>query len=109
VGSAEAVYRFGATLHCAPLPWWLPDYALLALAGQTGLRVSELTGAKIGDIHRGHGPHICCHGKGRKDRVTPLTSHTVTALRAWLAEHRGAPDDPLVTELDQALRIHLSL
>ena len=71
------------------------DYALLALAGQTGLRVSELTGAKIRDIHLGRGPHICCHGKGRKDRITPLTSHTVTALRAWLAERRGAPDDPL--------------
>jgi len=71
------------------------DYALLALAGQTGLRVSELTGTKIRDIHLGRGPHVCCHGKGRKDRITPLTSHTVTALRAWLTERRGAPDDPL--------------
>jgi integrase/recombinase XerD len=71
------------------------DYALLALAAQTGLRVSELTGAKIRDIHLGRGPHVCCHGKGRKDRITPLTSHTVTALRAWLTERRGAPDDPL--------------
>ena len=71
------------------------DYALLALAGQTGLRVSELTGVKIRDIHLGRGPHVCCHGKGRKDRITPLTSHTVTALRAWLTERRGAPDDPL--------------
>ena len=71
------------------------DYALLTLAGQTGLRVSELTGARTGDIHLGHGPHICCHGKGRKDRITPLTSHTVTALRAWLTERRSAPNDPL--------------
>jgi integrase/recombinase XerD len=66
------------------------DYALLVLAGQTGLRVSELTGAKIRDVHLGRGPHVCCHGKGRKDRITPLTSHTVTALRAWLTERRGA-------------------
>ena len=71
------------------------DYALLALAAQTGLRVSELTGTKIRDIHLGRGPHACCHGKGRKDRITPLTSHTVTAIRAWLTERRGAPDDPL--------------
>jgi site-specific recombinase XerD len=71
------------------------DYALLALAGQTGLRVSELTGVKIRDIHLGRGPHVCCHGKGRKDRITPLTSHTVTTLRAWLTERRGAQDDPL--------------
>ena len=71
------------------------DYALLTLAGQTGLRVSELTGIKIRDIHLGRGPHVRCHCKGRKDRITPLTSHTVTALRAWLTERRGAPDDPL--------------
>jgi site-specific recombinase XerD len=71
------------------------DYALLTLAGQTGLRVSELTGTKIRDIHLGRGPHVRCHGKGRKDRITPLTSHTVTALRAWLTERRGTPDDPL--------------
>lgn len=71
------------------------DHALLALAGQTGLRVSELTGAKIRDIHLGRRPHACCHGKGRKDRITPLTRHTVTALRAWLTERGGAPDDPL--------------
>jgi len=71
------------------------DHTLLALAGQTGLRVSELTGTKIRDIHLGRGPHVRCHGKGRKDRITPLTSHTVTTLRAWLTERRGAPDDPL--------------
>jgi integrase/recombinase XerD len=71
------------------------DHALLTLAGQTGLRVSELTGTKIRDIHLGRGPHVRCHGKGRKDRITPLTSHTVTALRAWLTERRGTADDPL--------------
>ena len=71
------------------------DYALLALAAQTGLRVSELTATKIRDIHLGRGPHVCCHGKGRKDRITPLTSHTVTAIRTWLTERRGTPDDPL--------------
>lgn len=32
------------------------DHALLALAAQTGLRVSELTGLRIGDIHLGSGP-----------------------------------------------------
>src|SRR5262249_37502436 len=71
------------------------DYALLALAGRTGLRVSERTGRKTRHLHRGAGPHACSHGKGRKDRIPPLTSHTVTALRAWLTERRGAPNDPL--------------
>ena len=49
------------------------DHALLAFAAQTGLRVSELTGLTIGDVHLGTGPHAYCHGKGRKDRATPLT------------------------------------
>jgi site-specific recombinase XerD len=71
------------------------DHALLHLATQTGLRVSELTTAKIRDVHLGRGPHVYCHGKGRKDRVTPLTRHTVNALRNWLTERDGHPDEPL--------------
>jgi integrase/recombinase XerD len=71
------------------------DYALLHLAIQTGLRVSELTGIKISDLGLGHGSHIHCHGKGRKDRVTPLTSHTTKVLRTWIAERGDDPGDPL--------------
>lgn len=67
------------------------DYTLLLLAVQTGLRVSELTGLTPADIHLGTGAHVVCHGKGRKDRITPLTSGTVTALREWL---RASPDQP---------------
>src|SRR5207248_8388291 len=48
------------------------DHALLLLAIQTGLRASELTRLTCGDIHLGSGPHVSCHGKGRKDRITPL-------------------------------------
>ena len=36
-----------------------------------------------------------CHGKGRKDRATPLTSQTIKVLRVWLAERHGQPDDPV--------------
>jgi integrase/recombinase XerD len=71
------------------------DYALLCLAIQTGLRVSELTGLTCADVHLGVGAHIACHGKGRKDRITPLTPHTIAALRVWLAERAGHPADPL--------------
>jgi len=76
---------------------WLArrDHALLLVAVQTGLRVSELTGLTTGDVHLGPGPHVRCHGKGRKDRATPLTRQTVTVLRAWLAERGGGPGDPL--------------
>jgi integrase len=66
-----------------------------ALRLQTGLRVSELTGLTTGDVHLGPGAHVRCHGKGRKDRATPLTRQTTTVLRAWLAERGGGPGDPL--------------
>jgi integrase/recombinase XerD len=68
---------------------------LLLLALQTGLRISELTGLHCGDVHLGSGAHVSCHGKGRKERITPLTAPTVAVLRAWLAERAGATDAPL--------------
>ena len=71
------------------------DHALLLLTVQTGLRVSELTGLTGQDTHLGPGPHIRCHGKGSKDRATPLTSQTVKVLKPWLAELGPAPGGPL--------------
>jgi integrase/recombinase XerD len=71
------------------------DRALLLLAVQTGLRVSELTGLTRQDTCLGAGPHVRCHGKGRKDRATPLTPQTARVLRTWLAELSPAPETPL--------------
>ena len=71
------------------------DHSLLLLATQTGLRVSELTGLDCGDIHLGSGAHVSCIGKGRKQRITPLTTATTAVLRVWLTERAGQPDDPL--------------
>jgi len=71
------------------------DHALLTLAIQTGLRVSELTGLRVQDLHLASGPHVRCRGKGRKNRITPLTRPTLAVLRSWLAERGGQPGDPL--------------
>ena len=71
------------------------DHALLAVAIQTGLRVSELTALTLSDVHLGTGPHVRCTGKGRKERCTPLTAQVVRALRNWLDERGGRPADPL--------------
>ncbi len=71
------------------------DHALLLTDIQTGLRVSELTGAICNDVTLGTGAHIRCTGKGRKERATPLTPTTVDVLRTWLAERRPAPTEPL--------------
>ena len=71
------------------------DHAMLLTAIQTGLRASELTGLNCSDVHLAAGPHVSCRGKGRKQRVTPLTQITVAVLRVWLAERAGESHDPL--------------
>jgi site-specific recombinase XerD len=71
------------------------DHALFLLAIQTGLRISELIGLNVGDVHLGTGAHVACHGKGRKNRITPLTSGTIAVLRVWLTERAGQRDAPL--------------
>jgi integrase/recombinase XerD len=71
------------------------DHALLLVAVQTGLRVSEITALRCGDVVLGHGAHLRCHGKGRKERVTPLTTGTATALRTWITERGSNPAGPL--------------
>jgi integrase/recombinase XerD len=73
------------------------DHALFATAVQTGLRISELIRLRCGDVHLGAGPHVSCVGKGRKQRVTPLTASVVAALRTWLSERRGHVTDTLFT------------
>jgi len=68
------------------------DHAIIILLAQTGLRASELTGLRCGDIHLGTGAHATTIGKGRKQRITPLTKETAAVLRVWLAEP-GTPSD----------------
>jgi integrase/recombinase XerD len=71
------------------------DHALLLVAIHTGLRVSELTSLACSDVELGTGAHLRCHGKGRKERITPLTNEVVAVLRVWLAERHGGPDEPV--------------
>jgi site-specific recombinase XerD len=71
------------------------DHALFALASQTGLRVSELINLRCADVHLGGGAHVSCVGKGRKQRITPLTKGMVAVVRTWLAERGGQPEEPL--------------
>ena len=71
------------------------DRTLILLAIQTGLRVSELLGLNRGDITLGASAHLRCRGKGRKERAVPLTGPVEAALRLWLTERGGLPDDPV--------------
>ena len=71
------------------------DHTLLALAIQTGLRAAELTGLRCTDLHLARGAHVNCLGKGRKNRITPLTKPMAAALRTCLAECAGSPAAPV--------------
>lgn len=71
------------------------DRTLLAVALQTGLRVSELAGLRLQDVKLGKGAHVHCTGKGRKERCTPLTAQTSALVRAWVQEMGGEPSGPV--------------
>jgi len=71
------------------------DRALMLLAIQTGLRVSELTGLNCSDVTLGTGANVRCEGKGRKQRAVPLTTAVAALLQVWLHERAGRPSDPL--------------
>ena len=71
------------------------DRAVIVLALQAGLRVSEITSLSNADVTLGTGAHVSCTGKGRKQRAVPLTKPTQAILRAWMDERGGSPGDPL--------------
>jgi site-specific recombinase XerD len=81
-----------ALLKMPDLTTWIGrrDRALLLVAVQTGLRVSELIGLRHEDISFGTGAHVRCLGKGRKHRATPLRKDAVVVLKSWMAENEGA-------------------
>lgn len=68
------------------------DATLLMVAIHAGLRVSELIGLRVRDLELGTGPYVRCHGKGRKERCTPLTE-AVGVLRDRFREQDAQPDD----------------
>jgi integrase/recombinase XerD len=85
-------------LLAAPNPkTWLGrrDHAFLLTAVQTGLRLSEMTALRQEDVSLGAGAHVHCHGKGRKERCTPLAKATVAVLKAWMRE-QGRDDSKIL-------------
>ena len=69
-------------------PRSLRDRALVELLYGAGLRVSEAVGLERGAVDL-EGRAVRCIGKGDKERVVPLGSQAVEALRRYLA--RGRP------------------
>ena len=64
------------------------DYALVAVAYQTGTRVQELVDIRACDLQLDAPAHVRVWGKGRKERLLPLWPKTATLLRRWLAERQ---------------------
>jgi site-specific recombinase XerD len=68
------------------------DHAFILMAVQTGLRLSEITGAKRDDLVLEGGAHVRVLGKGRKERCTPLAKSIVAVLKSWLCEPQRGND-----------------
>lgn len=61
------------------------DHVLFLLLYNSGARVSEIVGVKVGEVVLDEGAAcVHLHGKGRKQRSVPLWRSTVKAVRAWL-------------------------
>lgn len=71
------------------------DAVLLAVAYNTGARVSELCGLRVGDVLVERQSALHLHGKGRKQRAIPLWTTTADQLRVWLHKIGADPDSPL--------------
>ncbi len=74
----------------------LRDRVLLTLMYNTGARVSELAGLKVGDLRLDTGGAVHLHGKGRKERTVPLWRESVRLMRAWLKKTGATSDAPLL-------------
>ncbi len=75
-----------ATLLTPPArgqPWELCDHAILELAYASGLRLSELCGLRLEQLHLEAG-FVTVIGKGNKERVVPVGSKACDALRTFL-------------------------
>ena len=63
------------------------DRAILELFYACGTRVSELASLKLSDVHL-DASYLRCFGKGSKERIVPMGSVAVEALRAWIEGER---------------------
>ena len=70
-------------------PATLCDRAVLELAYASGLRLAELRGVRLEQLHLDAG-FISIIGKGNKERVVPVGGKAVTALNLYLASGRPA-------------------
>jgi len=93
--SAEEI---GRLLEAPPTdnPLGLRDRAILETMYSAGLRISESVGLCDGDLDF-EAEVIRVRGKGRRERLAPIGSYAIRALRRWLAVrklHAAEPTGP---------------
>lgn len=65
------------------------DHALLTFMYNTGARVSEVLAVRLEDLSLRYPKQVTLHGKGKKNRICPLWSDTVTRLECLPAVRAG--------------------
>jgi site-specific recombinase XerD len=60
------------------------DHLLLGMLYNTGARVSEIIGVRVGDLALDGAAYVHLRGKGRKQRAVSLWPSTAREIRAWL-------------------------
>jgi len=70
-------------------PYAQRDRAMLTLLYATGMRASELTGLKLGDLNRLLGV-VRVLGKGSKERIIPVASHAMDLVEQYVEGGRAA-------------------
>lgn len=71
----------------------LRDRAILETTYSAGLRVSEVVGINDGDLDMEDGL-VRIRGKGRRERLAPLGSFAIRAIRRWLRRRELSPREP---------------
>ncbi len=74
------------------------DHLLMLVMVTSGPRVSEVTALTWADSSATRpGAHVLWHGKGRKERISPLDAPTTAALRLWQRENPAPASAPVFT------------
>jgi integrase/recombinase XerC len=74
------------------------DRAILELLYGAGLRAAELVNLDLDDLDL-QGSTFKVLGKGRKERLVPLGSYALKALKDYLSSRSSSPDTPHLTPL----------
>jgi integrase/recombinase XerC/integrase/recombinase XerD len=69
------------------------NLTIFMLLLDTGLRIGEIVGMKMEDVHMGEG-FLKVMGKGKKERIVPIGNNAQKALQRYLFRHRPRAAHP---------------